>query len=52
MAMMARKESRDYIEFNEIFEFFFKSWVYGYKHLGWLVKRDRSIFFNILFYSN
>jgi len=44
MAMMSRRENRDYLELNEIFEFFFKSWVNGYKHLGWQVKRDRSIF--------
>lgn len=41
--MMTRKDNnRLYLEFNEISEFFFKSWVYGYKHLGWLVKRDKA----------
>ena len=45
MAMSPRKENRDCLELelNEIFDFFFKSWVYGYKHLGWQVKRDKSI---------
>jgi hypothetical protein len=42
MSMMSRKEERNYVELSEICEFFFKSWVYGYKHLGWIVKRDKS----------
>ena len=42
MAMMSRPEERNYIDFNEIVEFFFKSWDYGFKHMGWEVKRDRS----------
>jgi len=44
MAMMSRPEEKNFLEFNEIVEFFFKSWVYGYKHVGWQVKRDKSKF--------
>lgn len=41
--MLAKKDiKREYLEFNEIVEFFCKSWVYGFKHLGWLVKQDKS----------
>jgi hypothetical protein len=42
MAMMTHPEDRNYIEFSEICDFFFKSWVHGYKHVGWQVKRDKS----------
>jgi hypothetical protein len=45
MAMMDRIEDRKYINFNEIVQFFFKSWIYGYKHLGWIVKQNKSIYF-------
>lgn len=41
-AMLSKKEKGIYLEFNEISEFFYKSWVYGFKHLGWLVKQDKS----------
>ena len=47
--MMSRPEERNYIDFNEIVEFFFKSWVYGFKHMGWQVKRDRSKINKIIF---
>ena len=42
MAMMNKPELRNFLEFNEIVDFFFRSWVYGYQHLGWQVKRDKS----------
>ncbi len=42
MAMMNQPEDRNYIEFSEICDFFVKSWVFGYKHLGWQVKREKS----------
>jgi hypothetical protein len=44
LAMMFRPDkNRNYVEVNEIIDFFFKSWVQGYKHLGWQIKRDKSI---------
>jgi hypothetical protein len=55
MAMMPRPEERNFIEFKEIVDFFFKSWVYGYKHLGWQIKKDKSKFkikyFTVKMYS-
>jgi len=53
--MMPRPEERNFIEFKEIVDFFFKSWVYGYKHLGWQIKKDKSKFkikyFTVKMYS-
>ena len=45
MAMMTLPDkSRDYIEVNEIQDFFFHSYVEGYKHLGWQIKRNPQEF--------
>ena len=45
MAMMSLPDkSRDYIEINEIKEFFFHSYVEGFKHLGWQIKRNPEEF--------
>lgn len=40
-AMMIKQDNRNYLEFNEIVDFFFKSWIQGYRHLGWNVKADK-----------
>lgn len=45
MLIMSKKENRNYLEFNEIVEYFFKSWIWAFKHLGWLVKRDKGKIF-------
>lgn len=43
IAMMTKKDgNRNTIEFAEIVDFFYKSWTWGFKHLGWLIKRDKS----------
>jgi hypothetical protein len=39
---MGKKENRSFTDFNEVYEFFYRSWVYGFKHLGWLVSRDKG----------
>ena len=45
MAMMSLPDkSRDYIEVNEIKEFFYHSYVEGFKHLGWQIKRSPDEF--------
>lgn len=45
MAMMSLPDkSRDYIEINEIKEFFYYSFIEGYKHLGWQIKRNPEEF--------
>ena len=45
MAMMSLPDkSRDYIEINEIKEFFFHSYAEGFKHLGWQIKRNPEEF--------
>ena len=45
MAMMSLPDkTRDYIEVREIKEFFFHSYVEGYKHLGWQIKRNPEEF--------
>ena len=45
MAMMSLPDkTRDYIEVREIKEFFFHSYVEGYKHLGWQIKRNPDEF--------
>ena len=45
MAMMSLPDkSRDYIEVNEIKEFFFYSYIEGFKHLGWQIKRSPEEF--------
>jgi hypothetical protein len=40
---MGKKENRGYITFEELLNFFYQSWIYGFKHLGWIIKRDKSI---------
>lgn len=40
--MMTRTENRNYLEFNEIVDFFNKSWIQAYRHLGWNVKNDKG----------
>ena len=42
MAMMSGDKSRDYIEVKEIKEFFYLSYVEGFKHLGWQIKRNKE----------
>ena len=42
MAMMSGDKSRDYIEIKEIKEFFYLSYVEGFKHLGWQIKRNKD----------
>jgi hypothetical protein len=37
--------SRTYLEFNEIVNFFFRSWIMGFRHLGWIVKNDKSNYY-------
>ena len=45
MAMMSLPDkSRDYIETSEIKEFFYHSYIEGYKHLGWQIKRNPDEF--------
>ena len=45
MAMMTTVDkNRDYIEVNEIKDFFFKSFIYGYKHLIWQVQKSKNEF--------
>ena len=45
MAMMSLPDkSRDYIEVSEIKEFFYYSYIEGYKHLGWQIKRNPEEF--------
>ena len=45
MAMMTTTDkNRDYIEVNEIKDFFFKSFIYGYKHLIWQVQKSKNEF--------
>ena len=41
-AMMSKPENRNYLEFNEIVDYFVKSWVQAYKHLGWNVKAQKG----------
>ena len=44
-AMMSLPDkSRDYIEVNEIKEFFYYSYIEGFKHLGWQIKRNPDEF--------
>ena len=41
MAMMSLPDkSRDYIEVNEIKDFFYQSYIEGFKHLGWKIKKS------------
>ena len=41
MAMMSLPDkSRDYIEINEIKEFFYQSYIEGFRHLGWKIKKN------------
>ena len=42
MAMMTGDITRDYIEVREIKEFFYLSYVEGFKHLGWQLKRNKD----------
>jgi len=43
IAMMRRKDmDKTYIEFNEIFEFFFNSWMHGFKILGEVLCREKN----------
>ena len=45
MAMMTTSDkNRDYIEVNEIKDFFYKSFIYGYKHLIWQVHKSKNEF--------
>ena len=45
MAMMSLPDkTRDYIEINEIKDFFYYSYVEGFKHLGWQIKRNPQEF--------
>ena len=47
MAMMSLPDkSRDYIEMNEIKDFFYYSYIEGFKHLGWQLKRNPEEFRN------
>lgn len=39
--MMSKAENRNYLEFNEIFDYFLKSWIQAYRHLGWNVKQQK-----------
>ncbi len=43
-AMMTKSENINYLSFNEIVDFFFKSWIQAYRHLGWNVKTDKGNF--------
>jgi Ca2+-binding EF-hand superfamily protein len=41
MAMMTLPDkSRDYIEINEIKDFFYQSYIEGFKHLAWQIKKN------------
>jgi Ca2+-binding EF-hand superfamily protein len=42
MAMMTGDITRDYIEVREIKEFFYLSYVEGFRHLGWQLKRNKD----------
>lgn len=45
MAMMSIPDpNRNYIDPREIQEFFYKSWVQGYRHLGWQINRNKTDF--------
>ena len=45
MAMMTTTDkNRDYIEVKEIKDFFYKSFIYGYKHLIWQVQKCKNEF--------
>ena len=45
MAMMSLPDkTRDYIEIHEIKEFFYLSYIEGFKHLGWQIKRNPEEF--------
>jgi len=45
MAMMSLPDkTRDYIEINEIKEFFYQSFIQGYKHLGWQIRKHPNEF--------
>jgi hypothetical protein len=45
MAMMTTSDkNRDYIEVKEIKDFFYKSFIYGYKHLIWQVQKCKNEF--------
>ena len=45
MAMMSLPDkSRDYIEIAEIKEFFYLSYIEGFKHLGWQIKKNPEEF--------
>lgn len=45
MAMMSLPDkSRDYIEIAEIKEFFYLSYIEGFKHLGWQIKKNTEEF--------
>lgn len=45
MAMMELPDKqRNYIEINEIKEFFYKSYIQGYKHLGWQIIKNQEEF--------
>lgn len=41
-AMMVKIEDRNYLDFNEIVDFFYKSWIQAYRHLGWNVKNEKG----------
>jgi hypothetical protein len=41
-AMMSKPENRNYLEFNEILDYFVKSWIQAYRHLGWNVKMQKG----------
>jgi len=45
MAMMSLPDkTRDYIEIDEIKDFFYNSFVQGYKHLGWQIRKNPEEF--------
>ena len=45
MAMMTiPDQNRTYIEARDILDFFVKSWVQAYRHLGWQIGKQRSDF--------
>lgn len=45
MAMMTvPDQNKTYIEARDIQEFFYKSWLQGYRHLGWQINRQKSDF--------
>lgn len=47
-AMMTKSENRNNLDFNEILDFFFKSWIQAYRHLGWNVKTDKCNLFSFI----